>query len=76
MKNKKILIILSDYLFVRNYIETKVFNKIINTKHYTIEFLINKSLKLNKKKLKNIKTSYFEYSNNERRKFLKIFQFI
>ena len=74
MKNKKILIILSDYLFVRNYIETKVFNKIINTKHYTIEFLINKSLKLNKKKLKNIKTSYFEYSNNERQKFLKIFQ--
>ena len=64
MKNKKILIILSDYLFVRNYLETKVFNKIINTKHYTIEFLINKSLKLNKKKLKNIKTSYFEYSNN------------
>ena len=73
MKTKKILIILSDYLFIRNYIKTNVFKNLINKKKYDIEFLINSSLKINELDFKGVKYTKFYYPNSTK-KFLQIFQ--
>ena len=64
MKTKKILIILSDYLFIRNYIKTNVFKNLINKKKYDIEFLINSSLKINELDFKGVKYTKFYYPNS------------
>ena len=74
MKTKKILIILSDYLFIRNYIKTNVFKNLINKKKYDIEFLINSSLKINELDFKGVKYTKFYYPNSTKKIFYKFFQ--
>ena len=74
MKNKKILIILTDYLFIRNYIKTNVFKNLINKKKYDVEFLINNAIKINKKDFKEFKYTRFNYPNSTKKTFIDFFQ--
>ena len=73
MKNKKrILIIISDYLFVRNYISTKVFKKM--SKKYKVKFLINDKIDLKKRDFDSYNFKKFQYNEKDKKNFYNIFR--
>ncbi len=74
MKTKKILIIISDNLFVRNYIKTKVFESIVDKKNFKVEFLVNNSIKLDYNHFRKYHYTRFQYPENSKNFFLKLFQ--
>lgn len=74
MKNKRVLIIINDYMFLRNYIQSKVFQNLIDNEKYRIEFLINNSINIKKKDFENCKFTLFNYTKKKNKYFLKLFQ--